>query len=370
MPRQYQYLSDEERAHFLEHGWLRVPGAINPKYLDEWMADLWTRLDYSPTDKSTWKDTYVKLPRHREVPVSDFCPDAWNKMVEIVGGEELIDPVRERYHGDQFIINFGNEQLTKTGRDRRPQEATNWHTDNDWYRQFLDSSGNALTIIHCFTDIPEFGGGTLIAEDGIKGVCQYLYDHPEGLDSPFEDTLYSHIPQCNKISSIVAKKGDVFITHGLLPHTNGWNHLHYARVITNPHINLVKPFNLNREDPTDYTLCEQVILKALGRESIPEFKPTRPRTVHYPRTAYFKRAMVAAELERMVKAAEAKGLGKETVDSIYLKGEEAIKEHEKRNGYDQDYGPGGVTLFSAGIYSSAFPEEKRQVIFASESLLA
>jgi hypothetical protein len=36
------------------------------------------------------------------------------------------------------------------------------------YRQFLDASGNALTLIFCFTDIPANGGGTCLNEDGIK----------------------------------------------------------------------------------------------------------------------------------------------------------------------------------------------------------
>lgn len=172
MTREYNYLTPEERAHFVEHGWLRVPNAINPKYLEQWMENLWTRLGYDPDDKSTWKEEYIKLPRHREVPVYEFCPDAWNKMVEIVGGNDNIDPVRERYHGDQFIINFGSERW-KT-QSVPPSEAPGWHTDNDWYRQFLDSSGNALTIIHCFTDVPEDGGGTVVAEDGIKGLCERL----------------------------------------------------------------------------------------------------------------------------------------------------------------------------------------------------
>jgi hypothetical protein len=167
MPRQYQHLSTDERAHFLEHGWLKVANAIDPKYIEEWMADLWPRLGYDPEDKSTWKETYIKLPRHREVPVDQFCPEAWSKMVEIVGGEDKIDPVRERYYGDQFIVNFGNEYW-KT-HEELPTEAKGWHTDNDWYRQFLDSSGNALTIICCFTNIPARGGGTLVAEDGISG---------------------------------------------------------------------------------------------------------------------------------------------------------------------------------------------------------
>ncbi|KAH8901708.1 hypothetical protein GQ53DRAFT_851719 [Thozetella sp. PMI_491] len=361
MVREYKYLSPEERAHFVEHGWLKVPNAINQKYLQEWMANLWTRLGYNPDDKSSWKESYIKLPRHREVPVYEFCPSAWNKMVEIVGGEDKIDPVRERYHGDQFIISFGSEELTKT-LDIPPQEMKGWHTDNDWYRQFLDSSGNALTIIHCFTDIPEGGGGTMIAEDGIKGICQYLYDHPEGLDPPFEHILYTHVPSCKKFGSIVAKAGDVFITHGLLPHAGGQNHLHYARVITNPHVNLTEPFNLSREDG-DYTLCEQVILRAMDRTSIPEFKPTRPRVAHYPRTAYYKRSRVADELKRMIKAAEDEGLGPESVDSIYLKGEDAIREHEKRNGYDKDFSSAGAIGFAAdGSFQDVFPGGRQVLV--------
>lgn len=198
---------------------------------------------------------------------------------------------------------------------------------------------------------------------GRAGICQYLYDHPEGLDPPFEHILYQHIPQCKKFSSIVAKAGDVFITHGLLPHTNGQNHLHYARVIANPHVNMIEPFNLNREDgdyvcpvpstthlytPTQsqltktQTLCEQVILRALNRTSIPEYQPTRPHLTHYPRTAGFKRARIAEELERMMKAAEAQGLSRDSVDSVYLKGEAAIAEHERRNGYDKAAGPNGI----------------------------
>jgi hypothetical protein len=50
-----------------------------------------------------------------------------------------------------------------------PRIRQNHSSDTRRYRQFLDSSGNALTIIHCFTDIPANGGGTALCEDGIKG---------------------------------------------------------------------------------------------------------------------------------------------------------------------------------------------------------
>lgn len=70
---------------------------------------------------------------------------------------------------------------------------------------------------------------------------------PEGLDPPL-DGMYDHIKDTKVHAQIVAKAGDVFITHGLLPHAHTPNHLWYPRIITNPHVNMVEPFNLNRPD--------------------------------------------------------------------------------------------------------------------------
>lgn len=81
---------------------------------------------------------------------------------------------------------------------------------------------------------------------------------------------------CNQFTSVVAKKGDTFLLHGLLPHTASINRLYYARVITNPHVTLKEEYNLDRPDG-DYSLLEQLILRALDRQSIPEYHPTRPR---------------------------------------------------------------------------------------------
>lgn len=129
MPLQYNHLTEEERTHFVEHGWLKIENAIAPEYLS-WVDNLWVRMGIDPNDKSTWTEEYVKLPRHREVLAEDFCPEAWAKMCEIVGGEDKIDPVRERYYGDQMIINFGKEE--HIGKTHSPQDLDGWHTDNDW----------------------------------------------------------------------------------------------------------------------------------------------------------------------------------------------------------------------------------------------
>jgi hypothetical protein len=80
MPAEYKYLSPEERQHFVEHGWLRVPNAIKPQYVKEYNSWLWDRLGWDEHDKSTWTADYLKMPKHREVPVEEFSPDAWNKM--------------------------------------------------------------------------------------------------------------------------------------------------------------------------------------------------------------------------------------------------------------------------------------------------
>ena len=81
-------------------------------------------------------------------------------------------------------------------------------------------------------------------------LCKKLYEHPEGLDPPKNnDILYTHVAkECKDFAYVVAKAGDVFITHGLLPHSHSPNYLHYPRVISNPHLNMCVPFNLNRSD--------------------------------------------------------------------------------------------------------------------------
>lgn len=87
------------------------------------------------------------------------------------------------------------------------------------------------------------------------GVVKYLYDHPEGFDPPVDHTYVSHVNDCHQFSTVVAKKGDVFLLHGLLPHVTSPNHLRYARVISNPHVSLHSPLNFNRPDQ-DYVSAQ------------------------------------------------------------------------------------------------------------------
>ncbi|EJT97058.1 hypothetical protein DACRYDRAFT_59431 [Dacryopinax primogenitus] len=310
----YSALTPEDQQHFLTHGWIHLQNACRPEALDYLLEHFWTRMGADPKDKSTWPK-YSKMPRHREVKNEDFFNEwAWKAICEIVGGEDRIDAVRERYQGDQFIFNGGGDER----KTNDPRLLSGWHTDNDWYRQFITASGNALTLIVLFSDVPSGGGGTWVAEDGIAGLCEWLMQRPEGVDPPFEkDGIYGHVTRCASIVEITGKKGDVFVTHGLLPHCSSENILRNPRIITNPHVNLAEPYNLDRADPGDYSLVEQVILRALNVSCLPasKYSPTRSSAVFFPGASRAKVALVPEELDRLERAAAESG---GTVQSPWL----------------------------------------------------
>lgn len=77
---QEQVLTPEQRAQFLERGWVKLEGGIPPENVEKFVNNIWVRLGYSPTDKSTWESEYLHLPRHREYPHKEFCPKQYKAM--------------------------------------------------------------------------------------------------------------------------------------------------------------------------------------------------------------------------------------------------------------------------------------------------
>lgn len=54
----------------------------------------------------------------------------------------------------------------------------------------------------------------------------------------------------------------------------------------------------------------------------------------YPRNSAFKLNKVDNELARLKADRASRGMPETTIDSVYLRGEEAMKDFIKRNGYD------------------------------------
>ncbi|KAF9455537.1 hypothetical protein BDZ94DRAFT_1242180, partial [Collybia nuda] len=109
--------------------------------------------------------------------------------------------------------------------------------------------------------------------------------------------------------------GDMFICHGFMPHSASKNHLRIPRFITSPKFVLEHPFNLNREDPSDYSLVEKKTLGVLGVPSLPDWKITGERARFVAPNNGKKDSRLPLELERL-KAHAAKTGG--VVESIHL----------------------------------------------------
>ncbi|KAH8791936.1 hypothetical protein BGZ57DRAFT_557326 [Hyaloscypha finlandica] len=83
-------LTEEQKAHFLEHGYVKVPQCFTREQATEFTAKMWTRLGMDPDDKSTWTVEKHNMPWHYHVPVEEFSPKAWSAMCQLLGGEDRI----------------------------------------------------------------------------------------------------------------------------------------------------------------------------------------------------------------------------------------------------------------------------------------
>ncbi|EJF60388.1 hypothetical protein BD309DRAFT_868296 [Dichomitus squalens] len=316
---EYKYLTPEQREHFLEHGWVKIPKAVKAEYVKAFTENVFVRLGYDPEDKSTWTKEKIHMPRHREIPTREFMPKAWGAMCELLGGEDRIDPTLFESCGDSLIVNLGSDEwVDKT---IEPKDLGNWHIDGDWFTHFLDSGEQGLTVIVLYNDIKPRAGGTYVAPDGIKNVVRYLYEHPEGASEMPQDPDGSRsccsIQTCKEFVELTGEAGDVVLIHPFMPHSASKNHLRIPRFITNPPVTLKEPLNFNRPNPADYSLVELKVLRELGVDALPEWKIAAPRMRFTPRTRAAKDAMILDELERM-KAHALKTGG--TVDSMHING--------------------------------------------------
>ncbi|CZR52180.1 uncharacterized protein PAC_02057 [Phialocephala subalpina] len=342
-------LSEEQKAHFLEHGYVKIPQCFTREAAAKFTEGMWTRLGMSPTDKSTWTTEKTNMPWHYHVSVSEFSPKAWSAMGQLLGG---VDRISEKpgFRGwsDGFIVNLGREgysgeqelnlRCSSAGTSRKalltPVALDNWHNDGDFFVHFLDSPEQALLVIPLWSDIVHKGGATAICGDGIKYIAKHLvflftpsfglvsdkcrYDHPEGT-TPWmrsvNDPTHSRYEGRDFWSQIAwdpsktrdesfheatGEVGDVFLLHPLMLHSASKNLLRIPRIITNPPVSLKEPFNFDREDPSEYSLVELKTLKDLGMsEGLKGWKITGPRREWVSNRIKRQEAERLKELERL-----------------------------------------------------------------------
>ncbi|OQV07200.1 hypothetical protein CLAIMM_11666 [Cladophialophora immunda] len=273
--REFKHLTPEQVDCFMKYGYLRVPGCFTREAAEEWTKDVWVRLGFDPKDPDTWTTERTNMPGHGEVLVKDFAPKAYDAICELVGGEERITEESKSWR-DSFIVNLGTKE--HEGKEAHPKELTGWHVDGDFFVHFLDSPEQGLLVIPLFTDILPNGGGTWICSEGIPKIGKWLYDHPKGVlprMSPvggvenFENGLqfyHTVVQGCDDESfhEMTGSVGDVILLHPLMLHSASKNGRRLPRIITNPPVSLVEPFNFDREDESQYSLVELKTIKELG----------------------------------------------------------------------------------------------------------
>ncbi|KAA1476787.1 hypothetical protein DENSPDRAFT_827841 [Dentipellis sp. KUC8613] len=298
---EYKFLTPEQRTHFLEHGWVRIENGVPPENIARFLENVWVRLGYDPEDKTTWIEEKIHMPRHREIMTPEFMPKAWGAICELLGGEDRIDKTLFESCGDSLIVNLGKDEYKDL--EIHPRDLGNWHIDGDWFTHFLDSGDQALETLVLFNDIRPKAGATWVAPDGIKNVVDYLYEHPEGTtgfpQDPDGSRSVCSIRKCNEFVELTGKAGDVILMHPFMPHSASKNHLRIPRFITNPPVTLKAPLKLDRENPADYSLVEQKILRTLRVSSLPDWKITGERKRFTPRTRAGKDALIIKEVERL-----------------------------------------------------------------------
>ncbi len=176
MAHQLQVLSPEDARHFIEKGYVRVKGCVDPGLAKSWTAEAYARLGYDPNDRSTWTQDIVWMDRHNIAKIRDISPKGWAALCDVTGGPERIEDHEimeiESKHfttidstewSDAFVVNF------RRGADQpwvKPSaEAGGWHKDGSFFRHFLDSPEQGLLTIVYWSNVAPQGGGTFIAPD-------------------------------------------------------------------------------------------------------------------------------------------------------------------------------------------------------------
>ena len=271
MATQDRVLAAEQIAHFLENGYVKVPGCFSREAAKRYTDATFSRLGYDPDDETTWEKSVIHMPAHQRFAVEAFAPKAWRAACELLGGAGRIQQPWQ--WGDSFIVNL-NEGADRAWEPPSAQ-TRGWHKDGDFFRHFLDSPEQGLLTFVLWSDVEPRGGATLVATDSVPVVARFLAEHPEGVlptDIPFRDL----ITRCHTFVEATGQVGDVYFLHPYMLHAQSQNVLRRTRIITNPTILLSEPMNFNRADPADFSPVERAVLRALGVERL-DFRSTGER---------------------------------------------------------------------------------------------
>jgi hypothetical protein len=117
---------------------------------------------------------------------------------------------------------------------------------------------------------------------------------PDKLD--FYDSI---VQGCHEFHEMTGNVGDVILLHPLMVHSASINSLRIPRIITNPPVSLKEPFNLDRSDPSQYSVVERKTLHDLGKDRLKGWKIKGGREFVKPDRLETQEEMKEQELARL-----------------------------------------------------------------------
>ena len=310
-------LSRTEARHFLEHGWVVVKGAVSKQIAADIVACAWRELEEQGVmkdDPETWKqEPYIRTgcPPNINIMASRGDKEAAAQMLEIrtlyglppessrlqevspralgaqldcVGGWDRVKDPEQIKLPDSLAVNLCRDDGNLGEDGWRSARAPGWHKDGWQYRHFLDSPQQGLLLGYFYSDILPGSGGTQMCVDSIGVVARLLAQYPEGIHP---DSVQSYIQphmikECSEFEELTGQAGDLAIMHPYMVHRVAGNPSGRPRFAQFPSIKLSQPMQFGRDDPSEYSLSELVVLKELGQLKRFDFA-TEKDYVMYPR---------------------------------------------------------------------------------------
>ena len=255
-------LTKHEKSKFIGDGFIVVQSAFDPSHprISAWIEGVWERCGLSSHEPESWPER-VHLPSDDSLPFKEVAPEAYEKVMCLLGGEDRTKGELCLHNG--FICNFG------IGRDepwKELKDSGGWHADGDFFRHFLDSPEQSCLIGSYYTDVGHQGGATLISPGSHQVVAKFLAEHPEGVLPDFvgENRL---IEKCHQFLELTASAGDIVIMHPFMLHSSSQNKNGQVRLMNNNNLGLKHNLNFNRPDQA-YSLVESAILNALHLQNL------------------------------------------------------------------------------------------------------
>ena len=310
-------LSPTEARHFLEFGWVVVKGAVSKQIAADIVACAWRELEERGIMKDapeTWKqEPYIRTgcppninimasrgdkeaaaqmleirTRYGLPPESpqlqEVAPRALGAQLDCVRGLDRVKDPEQIQLPDSVAVNLCSDDSNLGEDGWRSTRAPGWHKDGWHYRHFLDSPQQGLLLGYLYSDLLPGSGGTQMCVDSIGVVARLLAQHPEGIHP---DSVQSYIQphmikECSEFEELTGEAGDLAIMHPYMVHRVAGNPSGRPRFAQFPSIQLSQPMQFARDDPSEYSLSELVVLKELGQLKRFDFA-TKEDYVTYPR---------------------------------------------------------------------------------------